>query len=291
MAPTQDSSSLPFGSLRPSLFITSLIRLCHQPQGPRLSRIVAPLVRKLVMSQPAKLPLDLNLDGLRLRCYLSDNYSEKKFVFTPWRYDRPERTLLAQQLNRGGTFIDIGANIGLYSLSAASAIGKQPGRIIAVEPNPATLERLRFNLAANPQLQSGLLTIEVLDIGIADTESSFELKLDDHNLGQSSIAHQNRSKHIDAASRSVTIHCQPLLELLKKQQVDQLTALKIDIEGAEDQAMAPYLRNAPDTLLAGMVIIENSPHLWSEDVFALLKQRGYQLKLQTRLNSVFMLPG
>ena len=54
--------------------------------------------------------------------------------------------------------------------------------------------------------------------------------------------------------------------------------------------MGPYLREAPETLLAKLIIIENSPQLWGEDIFALLIQRGYQRILQNRMNSVFLLP-
>jgi FkbM family methyltransferase len=241
------------------------------------------------MTRLTPLPIDICVGGLKLRCQLTDNYSEKKFVFTPWRYDLDERRLLRDYLPGGGVFLDIGANIGLYTLTAMQVIGAG-GRILAFEPNPATRQRLLFNTAANTTQTNGS-TLSVLDIGIADTEREFVLQLDSSNLGASSISDTNRSRlsHADPRRTDVIIRCKPLLEVLQENQISRIDVLKIDIEGAEDKAMGPYLRGAPQALLATLIIIENSPHLWHEDVFALLNQRGYQRILNNRMNSVFLL--
>jgi hypothetical protein len=65
--------------------------------------------------------------------------------------------------------------------------------------------------------------------------------------------------------------------------------LKIDIEGAEDVALAPYLRGAPAVLLARNIIIENSQELWGTDLDALFRERGYRLRFRNRMNSVYSL--
>lgn len=281
-----------FGELRPAPVVQTLLGICHQEHGPLTSRLLAPLLRKFVL-RLTPLPVDVSVGGLNLRCQLTDNYSEKKFLFTPWRYDRAERRILQQYLPPDGVFLDIGANIGLYTLSALQVLGHN-GRILAFEPNPPTRSRLLFNIACNRKRYSqGQVT--VLDKGVADQHREFVLQLDTQNLGASSIKQHNRSRHTaDGADsgdkQNITIHCEPLLAILQKEEVQQVDVIKIDIEGAEDQAMAPYLREAPDRLLAGIVIIENSEHLWQEDIFALLKARGYERILCTRMNSVFRRP-
>ncbi|MBC54862.1 MAG: hypothetical protein CMQ34_13625 [Gammaproteobacteria bacterium] len=289
VAPDDVPAASPFGSHAPAPLLNHLLAVCHREHGPRSSRLLAPMLRK-VMTKLSPLPVDICVGGIKLRCQLTDNYSEKKFVFTPWRYDLQERRLLREHLPADGVFLDIGANIGLYTLAAMQVIGAG-GRILAFEPNPATRQRLLFNINANTSpLSAAALT--VLDIGIADRESRFVLQLDSSNLGASSISDHNRSRlsGTDPRRADVVIECKPLLSVLQEQKIHHIDVLKIDIEGAEDKAMAPYLREAPDALLASMVIIENSPHLWREDIFALLKQRGYQRILQNRMNSVFVLP-
>ena len=293
MTPTQENSPVrqdlkPFGSYRPNPVLGWVLAVCHREHGPRSSRLLAPVLRK-IMTKLTPLPVDICVGGMKLRCQFTDNYSEKKFVFTPWRYDRQERRLLQDSLPANGVFLDIGANIGLYTLSAMQIIGAA-GRVLAFEPNPATRQRLLFNTAANKS-PANATALTVLDIGIADADSQFVLQLDSSNLGASSISNNNRSRLGNADSRrtEVTINCKPLLSVLQEQQINAIDVIKIDIEGAEDKAMCPYLRDAPAVLLAKLIIIENSPHLWQEDIFALLKQRGYRRILHNRMNSAFLL--
>lgn len=241
-----------------------------------------------MLKRTSTLPVDLVLKDFNLRCQFTDNYSEKKFVFTPWRYDLRERELLSKQLANGGTFLDIGANVGLYTLTAAKALAGMSGRIIALEPNPQTLARFRANLAANPELLTGL-KVDVLDIGIADRDTTFELLVDTRNLGASSIAVQTRSTSDTNEKNAVTIHCRPLVEVLSDLNVERIDALKIDIEGAEDLALYPYLDIAPNSLLARMIFIENSAHLWSKDLFKKIESRGYKCIFRSRMNSVYSL--
>lgn len=284
----QDSTPSPataFGQLSPSALHNTLLRLCHREQGPWYARLIAPVLRRQ-MVRHSPLPVDLRLNGLNMRCMFRDNYSEKKFVFTPWRYDRDERRLLREYLGSTGTFLDIGANVGIYTLTALTQPGFA-GRILAFEPNPQTRARLQTNIRANGCAPEDR-RVQVMPIGIADAHSQFTLQLDATNLGASSISTHHRSRHAADPAQQVVIQCKPLLDVLAEENVLTVDVIKIDIEGAEDKAMAPYLENAPDTLLARLVIIENSQHLWQQDVFALLKQRGYQRILHNRMNSVFV---
>ena len=89
--------------------------------------------------------------GMRLRLYPRRNGCEKNALFTPQMFDTMERRVLAEavgrQRRRKFTFVDIGANVGLYSLYLAS---RGNVRTLAIEPQPGILERLKFHLAANP---------------------------------------------------------------------------------------------------------------------------------------------
>ncbi|WP_024461267.1 FkbM family methyltransferase [Marinimicrobium sp. LS-A18] len=278
-----------FGAKAPPRLWQALISLCQSSRLSWVGRLLAPFARKVVLSQPAALPVDLELKDFRLRCQFTDNYSEKKFVFTPWRYDAHERRMLAECLAQGGDFLDIGANIGLYTLTAAVALGNKGGRIVAFEPNPVTLQRLKTNIAANRKLFGEAVTLEILPIGIADQATEFTLHVDSTNLGECSIVDGGRYSGKKEVSTGVTVQCRPLLNVLEDLQMDRITVLKIDIEGAEDLALAPYLESAPDSLLAKHIFIENSQHIWSIDLFERLERRGYRRIFASRLNSIFAL--
>jgi FkbM family methyltransferase len=280
-----------FGARKPGSFWQLLVSICHQADASFFRGFCAPIVRKIIVNRRSMLPVDLTLRDFNLRCQFTDNYSEKKFVFTPWRYDKAERELLTRQLSNGGTFVDIGANVGLYTLTAAKALQGREGRIVAIEPNPATLARLKMNLSANPQLFGSNIRIDILDVGVADRNTTFDLSVDQNNLGASSIALINRSKSGRKANSVVSIRCRPLIDILTDLNIKRIDALKIDIEGAEDMALAPYLENAPPGLLAKTIFIENSEHLWAENLFDKMESRGYRQVMRSRMNSVFSLGG
>lgn len=278
-----------FGSRKAPALWQSLIDLAHDNNGGVIGRLVAPIIRKVIVNQKSRLPIDIQVEGINLRCQFTDNYSEKKFVFTPWRYDRDERQLLSQALAGGGTFVDIGANVGLYTLTAIAAMGSQNGRIIAFEPNPITLSRLLFNIDANTQFQRS--HIQVLDHGIADRETSFFLQHKEDNLGESSIRNSGSESELTPDTgndqRGITIQCRPLLPVLSELEVEQIDALKIDIEGAEDLALTPFLESAPDSLMPKILIIENSQDQWRSDLFEIVRSNGYRLIHQNKMNSIF----
>jgi hypothetical protein len=63
-----------------------------------------------------------------------------------------------------------------------------------------------------------------------------------------------------------------------------IDALKIDVEGAEDIVLAPFLRDAPQSLLPHLILIEDTRDVWGVDLFALLAARGYTETERSRQN-------
>jgi hypothetical protein len=116
MSPDIESA---FGHYGPNGLFQSLIVSAQNSPTNWLGQQFAQMVRKLVM-QCGHLPIDVAVGPIRMRCYLRDNLSEKKFVFMPWRFDRLERQLLIKLLPRDGVFVDIGSNVGIYTLTAAT---------------------------------------------------------------------------------------------------------------------------------------------------------------------------
>jgi hypothetical protein len=59
--------------------------------------------------------------------------------------------------------------------------------------------------------------------------------------------------------------------------------LKIDIEGFEDRAMMPFLRDAPRSLLPAAILIEDShANNWASDLMAALTSAGYKITTRKR---------
>lgn len=261
-----------------------MIRFAQGAPHNALGKQLARLARDFYLRR-APLPVDVTVGEMRLRCQLDDNTCERKFVFTPWRFDPLERSVLTSSLPRDGVFVDIGANVGIYSLTAALLMSPG-GRVIAFEPFPAAYRRLVFNIDATRDQRPDWPQVQALDLGISDREETRELRIDAGNLGGGSIAGAARFACIDSAA-TVRIRCKPLLAALDELAVEHIDVLKIDVEGAEDLALVPFLGSAEEPRLPRRMIVENSEALWTLDLPGALARRGYRATARTRLNTIW----
>jgi FkbM family methyltransferase len=271
----------PFGSRAPGGLDRVALAITRSMPNNWLGLRLAILFRRIVTSRLGRGSLDTELWGMRLRLHALGNGCEKNALFTPQMFDVMERGVLADAIDRrlaeGGlfTFVDIGANVGLYSLFVAARGGERV-RILAIEPQPGIVERLRFNLSINPAVRA-----DVLPVAVADRDGTVGLFIDTSDSGGTRID-RNAS-----AGETVSVSCRPLLAILREAGVTSIDALKIDVEGAEDLALAPFLREAPQELLPKLVLIEDTRGQWRVDVFALLEQRGYTAFRHSRQNVAF----
>ncbi len=271
----------PFGTYKPTNDIAKKIHWCHRLPANWLGKQVAQWLRKQVLNK-AQLPLDLTIDQVRLRCHLIDNVSERGFVFMPWRWDSIERQVMVQSLPPEGVFVDIGANVGIYSAIAATVLNRL-GTVVAIEPNPPVYDRLKFNLTATRDGLSEQPRIEIIQNGVNDVTGEFELFLNADNLGASSLL-GNHSKQ-----DSIKVPCEPLLDIIEAQKLSRVDVIKCDIEGAEDRALIPFLMDAPHHLLPHCFIFENNQNQWQGDLLEVLQQRDYLETHKTRLNFIYQL--
>lgn len=276
-----NNTNKPFGAFKPTANVQRKIDWCHRLPANWLGKQVAQLLRKQVMSQTT-LPLDLTFGSVRLRCQLNDNVSERGYVFMPWRWDEVERAVMLKALPKEGVFIDIGANVGIYSAIASTALNRL-GCVVAIEPNPPVFDRLKFNLSATCDANKEKPRIEVLQQGISDQSGEFELFLDADNLGASSLLEKSSEQ------QSIQVPCTTLLEVIDAQKLSRVDVIKCDIEGAEDRALVPFLIDAPHHLLPHCFIFENNQSQWQDELLEVLKQRDYVQTHQTRLNYVYQL--
>ncbi|MDJ0734433.1 MAG: FkbM family methyltransferase [Nostocaceae cyanobacterium] len=80
--------------------------------------------------------------GEKVFCHLRVPYESMVWLE---REEQTDLKLLAKLLKSGQTFVDCGANIGIWSLVAASAV-KPAGEVYSFEPNPSTFQKLSNNV-------------------------------------------------------------------------------------------------------------------------------------------------
>ncbi|MEM1288961.1 MAG: FkbM family methyltransferase [Pseudomonadota bacterium] len=278
--PQAEPNKMPWGTYVLSSWVESMRRYASAQENSFFGRRAAFFARRLALSIMAD-RADVVVFGHRLRVLPKANLAEKRVLFTPQFFDEDERSILAKALPLDAIFIDVGANVGAYSFFAASVTGPE-ARIIAIEPQPAIFQRLIDNISFNPGS-----TIEALPVAVADVESTVRLFVDNANAGETSMRRISKGS-VD--SRTEEVKARPLLQLVRELQLPRIDALKVDVEGAEDLVLVPFLKKAPDALFPRLLILENSPESWQTDCVALALSKGYQKVCQTRLNVVLCLP-
>src|SRR5580700_7829409 len=153
-----DLNEAPFGARTPRRLDRMILAVTARMPDNWLGLRLAILLRRAVTMRLA-FPdgaLDVERWGMRLRLHPRDNGCEKNLLFTPQMYEPVELAALAADIARAEkqsrpyVVVDIGANVGLFSLFVAARAGDR-ARILAIEPEPGNLRRLAFNIGVNPQ--------------------------------------------------------------------------------------------------------------------------------------------
>lgn len=217
--------------------------------------------------------VDAEVRGLKYRLNLSDNTTDVKILISSKVYDGVELAALAKHCGPK-PFVDIGANIGYYTMQLA--VRGCPS-VLAIEPNPPTLDRLRYNLALNSM--EDRVKVVAAGVGPAGELEFYQTG----GLGSSSFV---RPAHDAPVIKVRTV---PLLDILAESGIEVIGGMKIDVEGFEDQVLVPFLENASDTLLPSCVVME-ACHSddWKTDLKEKFLARGYRLERQTRANYIFV---
>lgn len=89
---------------------------------------------------------------------------------------------------------------------------------------------------------------------------------------------------------NITVKTDTLLNVLNANVIKKVSALKIDVEGAEDQILKPFFENAPKSLWPRMIVIERVfPEQWKWDCISFIETNGYEKIWIGRFNTVYNL--
>jgi FkbM family methyltransferase len=217
-----------------------------------------------------------------MRLYPWNNVCERKALMRPDQMDPTEHRLLSEIMSRKpSVFVDIGANVGLYSLHAALT-SVPGGTIIAIEPNSILVERFRFNLKSaceNGRVAENV-SVTMVPVALSDHEG-------EATLGAPGGEGTGRLGS-DASGQRVKVRM--LQPLLQEHRVDHIDLLKIDVEGHEDRILPGFLAAAPENLWPKALILEHlSRDTWSIDCIDDCLARGYRIATKLRGNTILEL--
>ena len=177
---------------------------------------------------------------------------------------------IGRRLAPGDAFVDVGANIGYFSLLASKLVGES-GRVVAIEPSPAIFGVLQSNLARNR-------AHNVRAVRVAASDSTGMLRLfqgPDSNLGRTTVLAD------EGFEFACMVKAAPLGAILRAEEIRAARVIKIDVEGAEWSVvagMAPLLNAFRSDL--EIVVEVNAERLARqgkrpEDLLAIFRDSGF----------------
>jgi len=208
--------------------------------------------------------------GVRMRLHINDWIQQQLYFLRIYQSERYETFFWERLIQPGQTILDVGANVGYYTLLAADRLGPN-GVVYAFEPVNQNFHRLNDNLELNHFEH----VIPVKYALGAEINRSVKIYLgQDEEWGMSSITeHSARSGHTEIIPVNTLDH------FVSEYGLSQLDILKMDVEGYEPlvlqggmQALRKY---KPVLLIELFNEILARQQFSCEDVFSVLEHIGY----------------
>lgn len=221
------------------------------------------------LRERARRTIATTVDGCRMAVDTRDVIQRWIYLFGVWE---PHLTAwLRHRLAPGDTIVDVGANVGYYSLLASRLVGPG-GAVVAVDASREFTDQLSTNAQLN-----GANNIRIIHAAVSDTVRVLTFALaSETNLGGTTIV------PFAAPARSrFELPAVPLPALLEPAEIRAARVIKIDVEGAEGQVvrgMEPLL----DQLRAAVeIVVEVNPKRIAQvgdsitELFATMARHGF----------------
>lgn len=209
-------------------YISSFLKVINHPVNRQnkvrsVSRILWWKANQLFFHLPSIVEV---APGIKCICYPASSFGGL-VVYTKLP-EFKELEFLKDVLNKNDIFLDIGANIGIFSLVAASKITS--GKIYAFEPFPDVYDKLSENIRLN---DLGHL-IKVVKKVVSDKSGKEEFLLEDKSETASIVNRTNRNL---AFKKIPSIK---LDDFISAEHLQYIDLVKIDVEGAEFKVLKGF---------------------------------------------------
>jgi len=135
-----------------------------------------------------------------------------------------------KKIRPGDIVFDVGANVGLYAVFIAKAVGKG-GRVVAFEPEHLSRERLKENIRLNY-----FENVLIMNDALGREKSKRFLKPDKNFASGANVIFENKEGSEAAGGEEIIVTSGDML--IKEKALPIPNAIKIDVEGMEDEVLA-----------------------------------------------------
>ncbi len=180
-----------------------------------------------------------------------------------------ERRFLQEQVEPGMVVLDVGANVGFYTLLLADRVGPT-GRVHAFEPDPLSFGILRRRAAGRPN-------VEINQTAVGDHAGTMTLYTNRSNRADNRVHPSLGAETAEAVEVPLTT----LDDYCAARGIERIDAVKMDIQGAEVSALAGFRKTLSRLKLRWMLIEFSPEHLRGagtspEAFWAILAELGYE---------------
>lgn len=205
----------------------------------RLSRTLSPYafkgkVRLLHWGCPKNGEESIELFGYRVRLELADYIQRSMYLDA---FEPHETRMVQTYLKPGMTVVDVGANVGYYTLMAASIVGEE-GQVHAFEPSPYAFARLHATICNNHISQ-----VRLVQAALGDQRGQARLFL------PAQIGNHTPTLLGEDVRHAVEVPIRTLDEYVRQHNIERIDLLKLDVEGFEPNVIA----GARETIGAGKI--------------------------------------
>jgi FkbM family methyltransferase len=201
--------------------MTFVPRLIRGVPGLALKRLVWSLVRRREFAYSTTTPR-----GWRITGHTRDWIQRNLYYFGLWEPNLS--AWIDSRLSPGDVFVDVGANIGYFTLLAANRVGPS-GRVVAVEAMPAIFQHLAAHVAANALANTRL--INEAAVGPGEPPEALLYWGGAGNIGSSGmIQHATQTESVKVVART-------LAQMLTPDECRRARLIKVDVEGGEGRTI------------------------------------------------------
>ena len=188
--------------------------------------------------------------------------------FRKWHREPEFMDIVEAEVGPGDTAFDLGANIGYVTMHLAQYVGKR-GKVYAVEPSPRNFEILKESVSVN-----GLDDIvEMHQLAISSTSGVRQLNI----AAESNLNSFAKTKY---TKNTIEVDTASIDDFFEGRRFPNF--IKMDIEGAEVDALAGIDRILDASDAPIKILMEVHPMYYEEDAFSIQLQRLFDRGFKTK---------
>jgi len=189
-------------------------------------------------------------------------------------YEDDVKKIFLSKIKEGDIVIDVGANIGYFSLLAAKKIGSK-GKIFAIEPMKQANNWLKKNLKLND-----FKNVEVLEVAIGDKQGTMKM----YKKSESSemiILDPTISKTDLIMCGEINI--KTIDNIISQKKIKKVNLLKIDVEGFEYEALLGCKESFKSNKIENIICEIHTTYLKNreideQDIYSFIQENNFSIQ-------------